>query len=50
MTREEKRKFNAKLRIALKMIEDAKRKSPSHVVTVVRQTVPCGARMSSEEE
>ena len=50
MTREEKRKLKKKIKLAEKMIEDAKRKRTSHVVTVVRQTVPCWERMSSEDE
>jgi uncharacterized protein (UPF0332 family) len=50
VTKEEKRELKKKIKIAEQMLRDAKRKSPSHVVTVVRQTVPCWERMSSEDE
>ena len=57
MKKEEKRALKEKrdiskitIRLAEKMIEDAKNKLNSHVVTVVRQTVPCWERMSSEDE
>tara|TARA_Y100000310_G_scaffold256967_1_gene264913 strand:+ start:652 stop:804 length:153 start_codon:yes stop_codon:yes gene_type:complete len=50
MTKKEKRELKKKVRLAEQMLENAKRKRTSHVVTVVRQTVPCWERMSSEDE
>lgn len=46
MTRAEKRSFKKKIEKVAKMVEDAKRKQISHVVTTVRETVPCWESMT----
>ena len=48
-TKEEKRKFKRDIEIVSKMVEDAKNKQISHVITTARETVPCWDNITEED-
>ena len=48
-TKEEKRKFKRNIEKAAKMVEDAKNRQISHVITTARETVPCWDSITEED-
>jgi hypothetical protein len=48
-TKEEKREFKRNIDKAAKMVEYAKSKQTSHVITTARETVPCWDNTTEED-
>lgn len=48
-TKEEKREFKRNIDKAAKMVEHAKSKQTSHVITTARETVPCWDNTTEED-
>jgi hypothetical protein len=48
-TKEEKREFKRNIETVAKMVEYAKSKQTSHVITTARETVPCWDNITEED-
>tara|TARA_Y100000310_G_scaffold146462_1_gene145808 strand:+ start:859 stop:1020 length:162 start_codon:yes stop_codon:yes gene_type:complete len=48
-TKEEKREFKRNIDTVAKMVEDAKSRLTSHVITTARETVPCWDNTTEED-